>query len=117
MAAGSQPAGLSTMQATQANPFGMSVNGAGNNINWNNVGQAVKVAGALAPLAAVGVQAMGGGGGKGPSGPPGFNTPMGPVNPNFNQVLGNGQASRVNFNGYNPQAAATGQPFNFYKPQ
>lgn len=48
--------------------------------------------------------------------PPGFGNSLPPLNPNFNQLLGNGQSSRVSGNGYNPYAAATGQPFNFYSP-
>lgn len=55
---------------------------------------------------------MPGGGGL----PPGFDKGMPPLNPNFNQMLGNGQSSRVSGNGYNPYAAATGKPYNFYSP-
>lgn len=58
--------------------------------------------------------------GKQPSNvPPGFNTPMGPINPNFNQAMGNQNASHVGFNGFNPTQSAqtTGQGFNFYSPQ
>lgn len=46
--------------------------------------------------------------------PAGFNNPMGPLNTNFNQILGNGNASRPSFTGYDPFASVTGQPFNFY---
>lgn len=48
--------------------------------------------------------------------PPGFTQGLPPLNPNFNQMLGNGQSSRVSGNGYNPYAAATGKPYNFYSP-
>lgn len=48
--------------------------------------------------------------------PPGFNSPLPPLNPAFNSLLGNGQSSRVSGNGYSPYAAATGSPYNFYSP-
>lgn len=49
--------------------------------------------------------------------PPGFNNPMGPITPNFNQLLGNGQANRPSFGGYSPYSAATGGgSYNFYSP-
>lgn len=46
--------------------------------------------------------------------PAGFTNPMPPLNPNYGQILGNGQANAPNFQGYNPYTAATVQPFRFY---
>jgi hypothetical protein len=56
--------------------------------------------------------------GKAPSNePPGFNTNKGAVNPNFNQAMGNGNASTPSFGGFNPvQQAQQGGGFNFYSP-
>jgi hypothetical protein len=51
--------------------------------------------------------------------PPGFDTKLPGLNPNFNAMLGNGQSSRPNFGNYNPYAAATGGTpggYNFYSP-
>jgi hypothetical protein len=46
--------------------------------------------------------------------PPGFGNHMPPLNPNFNALRGSTQGSAPNFNGYNPYAAVTGAPYNFY---
>jgi hypothetical protein len=56
--------------------------------------------------------------GKQPSNlPPGFNNNMAPVNPNFNQALGNQNASTPSFGGYNPtNMVQQGGGFNFYSP-
>jgi hypothetical protein len=90
--------------------------GNGSPIDWNDVGKAIKVAGAIAPIAAAGIGALGGGGSSKPQQPPGFNTPLGPVNPNYNQILGNSNAPRPSFNGYNPiQTATQGPQYNFYQ--
>ena len=48
--------------------------------------------------------------------PPGFNDKMPALNPNFNQLLGNSNGSRINFNGFNPSLVANGPGFNFYQP-
>jgi hypothetical protein len=113
---GSQAAGLPTMPATTTSPTNMHL-GNGSPIDWNDVGKAIKIAGAVAPIAAAGIGALGGGGGGGkPQSPPGFNTPLGPVNPNYNQILGNNNAPRPNFQGYDPIKTATqGPQYNFYQ--
>ena len=47
-----------------------------------------------------------------------FNQGMGPINPNFNQLLGNSAANRPQFNGYNPlQSVSGGNPYNFFPQQ
>lgn len=46
--------------------------------------------------------------------PPSFGRPMGPINPNFGQLLGNGQSATPTFANYNPYAAVTGSPYRFY---
>jgi hypothetical protein len=46
--------------------------------------------------------------------PAGFNNPLPPLNPNFNQLLGNSNASTPSFTGYNPYSVATGGGYNFY---
>lgn len=51
--------------------------------------------------------------------PSSFTNPLAPLNPAFNSLLGNSNASKVGFNGYNPYAAATGGVpggYNFYAP-
>jgi hypothetical protein len=70
-----------------------------------------------------GVGAMYGQSDAGPTGkqpsnlPPGFNNNMAPVNPNFNQALGNQNASTPSFGGYNPtNMVQQGGGFNFYSP-
>jgi hypothetical protein len=50
-----------------------------------------------------------------PAVPPGFNTPMAPLNRNWQAVRGNpGQSSTPSFAGYNPVASVTGSPYQFY---
>lgn len=50
--------------------------------------------------------------------PPGFNTPMSPLNTQFGQLNGSGTTNAPTFQGYNPYAAATGsQPYTFYPKQ
>lgn len=52
-----------------------------------------------------------------PSAPSFGNGQMPSLNPNFNSLLGNSNASRPSFGGYNPYASATGnQNYNFYSP-
>jgi hypothetical protein len=47
--------------------------------------------------------------------PFGNNPHMGPVNPNYQQLLGNTGASPTpQFTGYNPVQSVSGQPYNFY---
>jgi hypothetical protein len=46
--------------------------------------------------------------------PSGFGDHMPANNPNFNAMRGSTQSSTPNFTGYNPYAAVSGQPFNFY---
>lgn len=48
--------------------------------------------------------------------PAGFNNGLPAINQNFNALLGNNQASRPTFQGYNPYASVTGSPYNFYAP-
>ena len=114
---GSMPSNLATGGPTAANPMNMHM-GAQSPIDWNDVGKAIKVAGAIAPIAAAGIGALGQGGNGKPQSPPGFNTPLGPVNPNYNQILGNGNAPTPNFKGYNPiQTATRGPQYNFFQPR
>ncbi len=49
--------------------------------------------------------------------PPGFNSPMRPLNGNYNTILGNSNNPRPGFEGYNPYAAVTGNGYDFYKPR
>jgi hypothetical protein len=50
-----------------------------------------------------------------PALPAGFKDHMPAVNPNYQQLLGNnGAAVRPQFAGYNPYAAVTGSPYNFF---
>jgi len=48
--------------------------------------------------------------------PPGFNTPMQPLNRNYNALWGRpGQSPTPQFAGYNPYTSVTsGQPYNFF---
>ena len=48
--------------------------------------------------------------------PPGFNNKLGPVNPQFGQLLGSNQANRPTFTGYNPYSSVTGPNagYNFF---
>lgn len=46
---------------------------------------------------------------------PNFNKPMGPINPNYQALLGNGQSPTPNFAGYNPYTQVmSGRPINLY---
>lgn len=50
-----------------------------------------------------------------PNYPPGFNSPLPPLNPQFGQKLGSNQANRPTFTGYDPIASVTGgHPYNFF---
>ena len=51
--------------------------------------------------------------GSGSNTPPGFNQPLGPVNPNLT-IGGRPAVSTPNFTGYNPYTSVTGSPFRFY---
>ena len=50
--------------------------------------------------------------------PSGFNNPLPPLNPNFNQLRGAGTSSTPSFTNYNPYTSVTqpGQGYTFYKP-
>ncbi len=50
--------------------------------------------------------------------PPGFNTPMHPIDKNgVGRLLGNNQSSQPNFTNYDPIAAVSGNPFRFFPIQ
>ena len=53
--------------------------------------------------------------GGGSNTPPGFNTPLGPVNPGL-MIGGRPAVSSPNFSGYNPYTSVTsGSPYTFFK--
>lgn len=49
--------------------------------------------------------------------PPGFNSPMRPLNPNYNAILGNQNNPAPSFQGYNPYTAVTGPGYDFFRPR
>lgn len=51
--------------------------------------------------------------GSKPNTPPGFNQPLGPVNPGL-MIGGRPAVSTPNFTGYNPYTSVTGSPYRFY---
>lgn len=49
--------------------------------------------------------------------PPGFGSPMTPLNTNPNSILGNSNSPTPNFAGYNPYLSASGTVYDFYRPR
>lgn len=114
-----------TMVADLATPFGTGVVDSGawdvakaaaepsiwSQIPWRGATLAGLGASAGNMLAPAQQQSTGGGV------PPGFNSPMRPLNTNYNSILGNSNSPTPNFAGYNPYMATTGTGYNFFRPQ